>query len=59
MKIITFIQTTDGKINSNSLEALSAAQKLSSENNYSHICCICTALSGHVSPNHPFLNNCS
>ena len=34
MKIITFIQTTDGKINSNSLEALSAAQKLSSENNY-------------------------
>ena len=34
MKIITFIQTTDGKINSNSLEALSAAQKLSSEDNY-------------------------
>ena len=33
MKIITFIQSTDGKINSNSIEAFSASQKISEKNN--------------------------
>ena len=36
MKIITFIQTTDGKINSNSLEALVAGQKISESKIYSN-----------------------
>ena len=33
MKIITFIQATDGKINSNSIEAFAASQKISEKNN--------------------------
>ena len=33
MKILTFIQTTDGKINQNSIESLVASQKISSEKN--------------------------
>ena len=33
MKIITFIQSTDGKINNNSIEAFSASQKISEKNN--------------------------
>ena len=33
MKIIVFIQSSDGKINSNSLEALCAAQKFSESSN--------------------------
>jgi len=33
MKIITFIQSTDGKINNNSIEAFAASQKISERNN--------------------------
>ena len=33
MKIITFIQSTDGKINGNSVEAFAASQKISEKNN--------------------------
>ena len=33
MKIISYIQSTEGQINNNSLEAFAAAQKICSENN--------------------------
>lgn len=33
MKIITFIQSTDGKINNNSIEAFAASQKIAEKNN--------------------------
>jgi electron transfer flavoprotein alpha subunit len=33
MKIITFIQSTDGKINTNSIEAFTASQKIAEKNN--------------------------
>ena len=33
MKIITFIQSTDGTINTNSIEAFTASQKIAEKNN--------------------------